>query len=66
MNETLTVRQVLEITVNNLRGIMIPVELADTVGGAIVGSIRNLDMCIKAMDEAENGGATDGTEPDPE
>jgi hypothetical protein len=65
--EQLTVREVLEITINNLKGIQIPVELCDTVGQAIVGSIRNLTACVNAMDaQNADGGENDGSDADPE
>lgn len=67
MEEQLTVREVLEITINNLKGITIPIELCDTVGQAILGSIRNLTACISAMDaQNADGGVYDGSDPDPE
>ena len=70
MDGKLTVREVLEITVNNLQGIMLPVELSETAGQTILGSIRNLTACINAMDrqESENddGGESDGSEADAE
>jgi hypothetical protein len=63
--ETMTIRQVLEITIQNLRGITLPVALMETVGQALVGSIRNLEACVNAIDNAERG-AEDGTDPDSE
>jgi hypothetical protein len=65
MSETMTIRQVLEITAQNLRGIMLPVEMMETAGQVLVGSIRNLEACMHAMDEAERG-AKNGADPDPE
>ena len=65
MNETMTIKEVLSITVQNLRGIMLPVELMETAGQAIVGSVKNLEACISAMEEAERG-AKNGADPDPE
>jgi len=65
-NETMTVKEVLEITSRNLKTIMIPVELSETIGQAILGSIRNIDICLRAMEETNDGGEGDGSDPDPE
>lgn len=61
----MTVREVLEITVRNLKSIAVPVELMETIGQAVLGSIRNIEACIEAMDGA-GGGESDGRDPDPE
>lgn len=67
MEQQLTVREVLEITIQNLKGITLPVELCDSVGQAILGSIRNLTACINAMDaQKADGGEDDGADADPE
>lgn len=47
--QKMTVEQVLQITAANLQGIMIPVEMSETVGATISGSIRNLRLCLDAM-----------------
>lgn len=65
MKETMSIREVLDITIKNLRGIMLPVELMETTGQALIGSIRNLEACVSAMDEAERS-AEHGADPDPE
>ena len=64
MGEQLTIREVLEITVRNLKCISVPVELTESIGQIVLGSIRNLEACIKAMDE--HGGEEDGTASDTE
>ena len=48
--QQMTVEQVLQVTVASLQGIMIPVEMSDTVGTVVSGSIRNLRLCIEAME----------------
>ena len=53
MNETMTVRQVLEITVKNLMLIAVPRGLNQTVGIPIDQAIGNLQACIEAMDAQE-------------
>ena len=44
-----TVPEVLEMTVNLLQSIALPVTLSETAGAAICGSIRNLNACIAVM-----------------
>lgn len=61
----MTIREVLEITVKNLKAIAVPVELMETIGQPVLGSIRNLEACISAMDNA-GGGESDGPAADPE
>ena len=61
----MTIREVLEITMKNLKGITIPVELCETVGQQIMASARNIEICIEAMDKAA-GGEEDGPVADPE
>lgn len=58
----MTIPEVLEITAKNLRGVSLPVELLETTGQIILGSIRNIEACLDAMRKAENadGGDNDG------
>jgi hypothetical protein len=51
----MTVREVLEITVRNLKSIAVPVELMETIGQAVLGSVRNIEACIEAMNGAGGG-----------
>jgi len=66
MGEKLTVQQVLEITIRNLKAIMVPVELSESIGQVLLGSIRNLEACVNAMNEQSDGGDGDGSDPDSE
>jgi hypothetical protein len=45
-----SIREVLEITIRNLSDITIPVSMAEGLGMALVQNIRNLQMCIEAID----------------
>ena len=51
--ETMTVRQVLEITMNNLGNIAVPRALNQLIGIPIDQAIGNLQACIEAMDAQE-------------
>ena len=53
MEETMTVEQVLKITVNILSGIQIPCALTESVGVPISNSIGNLNRCIEAIEGAK-------------
>ena len=53
MEETMTVKQVLEITVKILNEIEIPVSMMEKVGAPVMGAIGNLKQCIEAVEEAE-------------
>lgn len=58
MNERLTVAQVLEITVNILSGIQIPVTLTQSVGGPVMAAVNNLQQCLNAMKQTVPGNVT--------
>jgi hypothetical protein len=64
----MTIEEVLEITVQNLRSITLPVDLCETVGMTIIGSINNLNMCLSAMKAANvpDGGNENEPEADTE
>lgn len=54
MEEQLTIKDVLIITRDLLRGIgMIPIEEAEQIGVPVGNAIRNLDVCIRAIEEDE-------------
>ena len=54
MEEQLTIKDVLIITRNLLRGIeMIPIEEAEQIGVPVENAIRNLEVCIRAIEENE-------------
>lgn len=53
MNEKMTIKTVLVNTVNNLNGIMLPVSLLDTVGREIALNVKNLQVCLEAIERAE-------------
>ena len=48
-NKTMTIEEVLGITIANLQGINIPVEASETIGVVICGCIRNLIACTEAL-----------------
>ena len=51
--------EVLEISADVLRGIQIPVELAEQVGKPVLGVISNLRLCADALRRAEDAGAAE-------
>lgn len=56
----MTVKEVLEITINNLNGISVPRWLNQQIGIPIDNAISNLMACLEAMDrkpeeEVQNG-----------
>ena len=68
MENSMTVEEVLQITINNLKEIQLPVMMADTAS-RIAGSIRNIQLCINAIEEGkqkEPEGKEDGRKADPE
>ena len=61
--ENLTIPQVLNITVQLLRGIMVPAEQGESIGVPVARSIRNLTECINAINkEAEAAKAKEAEE----
>ena len=57
------IMEVLEISVDVLRGIQIPVELAEQVGKPVLGVIGNLRLCMDAIAKgAAETGNTDEQE----
>lgn len=60
--QTLTIEEVLQITVRNLKSISIPVELSDSVGVKICGSIQNLMNCLDAFERERMERAEQATE----
>jgi len=56
----MTVRDVLAMTVEQLRGITVPVDLVESIGIPVAAAVANLRMCIEGIDKAaeeekENG-----------
>lgn len=54
--KTYSVEEVLEITINNLKGISVPVDYTETIAIPIRNCIGNLEICIQAsrmMQEAQ-------------
>lgn len=49
--QTLTIKQVLEITTRNLEGINVPVSMIQQIGIPLMNSIGNLRQCINAIGE---------------
>lgn len=52
-NRIITVTEALEITINLLNGISIPVALMEQIGVPISQAVSNLGECIRAMKENE-------------
>lgn len=68
----MTIREVLESTEKQLKGISLPVEMIATAQ-TILNCAGNLRACIDAIDKADaeaeekaEGGETDGSDPDHE
>lgn len=58
MEERLTIKQVLVMTRDLLRGIgQIPIEEAEHIGIPVIRAIANLEECIKAINEDESRSA---------
>lgn len=53
MEGNLTVEEVLKITIKNLSGIQLPVMMAETAT-RIAGSIKNIQICLDAIECATN------------
>ena len=51
--QKLTVEQVLSITTNILRSINVPVELVESIGIPVSNAIKNISLCINALEEAK-------------
>ena len=62
--KTMTTKEVLNITVNILGKIAIPVALVDDVGIPIRNAIKNILMVVDALEKEE--GARDGQDTDAE
>ena len=71
MEQTMTIKEVLTLTIQQLKGIMIPVELSDSVGMKVKDAINNIGACVQAMETAQaeknqvKEAETDGRETDP-
>ena len=53
MNETMTIPEALEATIQLLGEIQVPMNLFEQIGGPINGAIGNLRACVYAMRKAE-------------
>lgn len=53
----LTIKEVLGVVVRNLEAISVPVGLDDQITVPIKQSIRNINACLKAIDEQEAAAA---------
>lgn len=58
-NRIITVTEALEITINLLNGISIPVALMEQIGVPISQAVSNLGECIRALNENETKAQTD-------
>ena len=46
----MTIREVLGITIQMLKGVSLPISLMDTAGQDIRNAVHNLEACIEAID----------------
>ena len=53
----ITIAEVLRITVSTLQNINIPAALIEQIGMPIAGSIRNLQECLNAIENAQKAEA---------
>ena len=53
MEDKMTIRQVMEITMGLLENIEVPMKYMESIGGPIMNAIHNLGACIQATDMAE-------------
>lgn len=53
MESEMTIRDVLSVTVNLLKGVMIPAEYAESIGVPVSRSISNLNECINVIKQIE-------------
>ena len=60
--ENLTIPQVLEITVEQLKRIMVPAEYSESIGVPVARSIRNLTECINAINRQAEAAKAEETE----
>ena len=51
--QTLTIKQVLEITARNLESISVPVSQIQQIGVPLANAVANLQVCIGAIAEQE-------------
>lgn len=69
-NQTMTVEEVIKVTIENLKSITIPVTLSESVGVTVNGCIRNLKLCQDAIEkermqkEAAAAAAAEQAEPE--
>lgn len=49
----MTIKEVLEMVVNNLSGISVPVALMQQIAAPISQSIKNINACLEAMARQE-------------
>ena len=50
MGETMTVRDVIEVTRRELSQVMIPAALVKEIGIPVSNALHNLEMCLEAID----------------
>ena len=48
----MTIRDALVITLEQLRGITVPVELVESIGIPVATAVANLKTCIEGIDKA--------------
>jgi len=58
----MTVRDVLAVAVEQLRGITVPVDLVESIGIPVATAVANLKMCIEGIDKAAEEEKENGVE----
>lgn len=53
MDRTYTVREVVEITTEMLKGIRVPAEYTEEIGLPVMNAIKNLRVVAQTMEQAE-------------
>lgn len=62
--KTYTLREVVMITADILKGIQVPVELSEQIGLPVLSAIRNLGVIAHQMEEAEVAAEIQKEEPE--
>lgn len=58
----MTVRDVLAVAADQLRGITVPAELVESIGIPVAMALANLKMCIEGIDKAAEEAKENGVE----
>ena len=58
--EKQSIKDIIQVTINNLSSIRVPAGLMEEIGMPIVQNIQNLDMCLQMIQEQEHCEAANG------